>query len=119
MPDVSPYTVNTLYLYLVDLEGREKTRRDLPDVGGDLSEEPCFQMSVDILKSRRELRKWADVQRFMRDCEYAGFTFDAAGVNRWVVTVCKVHDKLPDEVADWSLDAFCDLADQSGGNGAL
>jgi hypothetical protein len=118
MADRSPYTVKTLLLYLADLERREQTARDLPDGGGDPSEDPGPMMSAGIVVSRRELRKWPDVQRILRDCEAAGFTFDAAGMNQWVALVCKFQRKLPDDVADWKLDAFCDLADQSGSIGA-
>lgn len=116
MANSSPYTVKTLLLYLADLERRRKTVQQLPDADGlDADEDPRLLMSARLGASLGKLREWPDVQRMLRDCEAARFTFDAAGMNQWVALVCKAHKKLPDEVANWNLDAFCDLADRSGG----
>jgi hypothetical protein len=110
MPDRSPYTVKSLLLYLADLERQKRTVDNLPEGGGDLSEDPGLKMSARLVVSHRKLREWPDVQRIMLDCEAAGYTFDAAGMNQWVAFLCKVHHKLPNEVAEWGLDQLCDLA---------
>ena len=120
MADSSRYTVKTLLLYLADLERRRKTVQQLPDADGlDADADPRLLMSARLGASLGKLREWPDVQRMLRDCEAAGFAFDAAGMNQWVAMVCKFNHKLPDDVADWNLDAFCELADQSNGFGAI
>jgi hypothetical protein len=115
MPDRSPYTVKTLLCYLAELERRAKRIEELtaadPDFDpSELKDDPIFQIERELRESRRTLRAWPDVQRFVRDCEADGFTFDA-GVNQWVASACKAHAKLPDEVGEFNLDEFCDLGD--------
>lgn len=110
MADGSPYTVKTLLLYLAYLEGRDQKARDPLASRGGHHEDPT-STRLRIITSYHELRKWPDVQRALRDCEAAGYKFDDKGMNQWVAQVCKARGRLPDEVADWSLEEFCKLAE--------
>lgn len=107
----SPYTVKTLLLYLADLEKQKQTAQDIADPDEDCANDPGWQKGREVENSYKILRKWPGVERTLRDCEADGCTFDAKGMNQWVALHCKAHNTLPSDVASWSLDQFCDIAE--------
>jgi hypothetical protein len=80
----------------------------------DYSIRTSFGERLLFTRPRRELLERADVRRFKRDCNAAGYSFDDVGLPQWIAIVCRDQNLDPRNVWEMSLDDFSSAVGAKG-----